>query len=105
MYGQSPPKMLLYEVGSTSVQAVEEKLRNWEFIAKLIKENLKEAQARMKYFTNRKRPTLDLKVGEMVYLRLRTYRRMMVAMQRTLKIPPRYYGPFKIVRKVGHVTY
>lgn len=47
MYRQSPQKILPYELGSTHVQAVEE-LHSRDFIATLVRENLQEAQARMK---------------------------------------------------------
>lgn len=85
--------MLPYEVGSTSVQAVDDELRSLEVFAKLIKENLQEAQVKIKYFADRKRRTLDLEVGEMVYLRLRPYQKLTVSMRRSLKIAPRYNDP------------
>lgn len=43
IYGQLPPRMLPYEVGSTKVKGIDKELRTREFIAKLIKENLQEA--------------------------------------------------------------
>lgn len=55
VYGQAPPRMLPFEYGSTKVQAVEDELRTRDFISNLIRENLREAQNKMKYFADLKR--------------------------------------------------
>ena len=66
--------MLPYESGVTKVQAIDEEPRSREFIAKLIKENLQQAQAKMKYFADKKRRSQEFEIGDFVYLRLRPYR-------------------------------
>ena len=105
VYGQPPPRLLPYESGSTRVQAVEEELKDRHFILKLVKENLKEAQARMKMFTDRKRTNREFEEGDKVYLRLRPYRQMSVAVRRNLKLSPRYYRPNRVLQKIGKVAY
>lgn len=105
VYGQPRPQMLPYESGATKVQAVDEELRSREFIANLIKENLQEAQAKMKYFADKKKGSQEFEIDDFVYLRLRPYQQMIVSMLRNLKIASRFYRPFKVVRKVGQVAY
>ena len=105
VYGQPPPRLLPYEPGSTRVQAVEEELKDRHFIHKLVQENLKEAQARMKMFADRKRTDREFEEGDKVYLRLQPYRQMSVAVRRNLKLSPRYYEPYTILQKIGKVAY
>lgn len=50
-----PPKILFNEPSATQVQAVEEELKDWDFISKMVKENLQEAQACMKMHVDKKR--------------------------------------------------
>jgi len=47
----------------------------------------------------------SFEVGHMVYLRLQPYKQSSVAARRNLKLSPRFYGPFSIIRKIGAVAY
>ena len=71
---------------------MDEEIKDRHFIHKLVQENLKEAQARMKMFADRKRTDREFE-GDKVYLRLRPYHHMLIALRRNLKLSPRYYRP------------
>lgn len=78
---------------------------NAEQIAAQIKGNLLKAQERMKMYADRKRSERTLEVGDMVYLKLQPYRHTTLSLHRCLKLHSKYYGPFRIIQKVGPVAY
>lgn len=59
----------------------------------------------MKKHADRKRTDKEFKEVDYVYLRLIPYRKISVAMIRNLKLSPRYYGPYRILSRVGKVAY
>jgi hypothetical protein len=44
-------------------------------------------------------------VGGLVYLRLQPYRQASIKRTRAEKLQPRFFGPYKINRKIGFVAY
>lgn len=51
VYEQPPSRMMPFDLGA-KVQAIEEELRSKELINKLVQENLKEAQEKMKLYAD-----------------------------------------------------
>jgi hypothetical protein len=105
MYGYLPPRLLSYLPGTTQLAAVEDKLKYRDELLKLLTHNLHNSQNRMKKYADLKRSERTFEVGTWVYLRLQPYRQMSVTIRRSLKLSPRFYGPFQIIQKVGTVAY
>lgn len=47
----------------------------------------------------------DFLVNDFVYLKLRPYRKLSLAQRKNLKPNPKFFGPFKILSKIGAVVY
>jgi hypothetical protein len=105
VYGVPPPRLLTYVPGTTQVDSIEEVFRTRQQILALLQHNLQQAQQRMKKYSDLKCTERSFEVGQMVYLRLQPYKQSSVATRRNLKLSPRFYGPFTIIRKIGDVSY
>ncbi|OMO73222.1 hypothetical protein COLO4_27208 [Corchorus olitorius] len=47
----------------------------------------------------------EFAVGDMVFLRLQPYRQPLLADRQNQKLSPRYYGPYRVLERVGKVAY
>ncbi|KAK4280607.1 hypothetical protein QN277_012213 [Acacia crassicarpa] len=59
----------------------------------------------MRRKANKHNRDVQFEVGEHVYVRIQPYRLRTLAKRSNEKLSPRFYGPFKIVEKVGVVAY
>ena len=71
----------------------------------MLKENLQQAQNRMKHYADKLWSEREFIVGDWVYLRLQPYKQSSLALQRNMKLSPRFYGPFQVIEKMGKVAY
>lgn len=70
-----------------------------------LRDNLLQAQNRMKFFANRKWEEWELQVGDMVFLKLQPFRQNSVSLRRNLKLSAHFYGPYTILERIGNVAY
>ena len=70
-----------------------------------MKENLQTAQNQQKLYADKHKIERSFEVGDLVYLRLQPYRQSSLKKKGVEKLKPRFYGPYKIIRKVGEVAY
>ncbi|KAK9684756.1 hypothetical protein RND81_10G229800 [Saponaria officinalis] len=105
LYGQPPPLHLPYLPGESKVDSVDRTLLDREEALQLIRMNLARAQNRMKQQANKRRSDREFKVGDYVYLKLQPYRQQSVMYRGNQKLAKKYYGPYKILRRIGAVAY
>jgi hypothetical protein len=59
----------------------------------------------MKKYADTKRSEREFLIGGMVYLKLQPFRHTTFDLHQNLKLTSKYYGPFKILEKIGQATY
>ena len=56
-------------------------------------------------YADRHRIERSFEVGDLVYLRLQPYKQSSLKKKGAEKLKPRFYGPYRIIKKVGEVAY
>ncbi|KAF2311206.1 hypothetical protein GH714_020195 [Hevea brasiliensis] len=100
VYGRPPPRLLSYLHGSSSIEAVDTVLRQRDDMLHLLRQNLLQAQNKMKATYDQSHRSLEFKVGDMVLLRLKAYRQQSVAKRIITSCPPE-----SKIHPVFHVSY
>jgi len=67
--------------------------------------HLLQAQQSMKWHADLKPRDVFFKVGDLVFLKLRPYRHRSLAKFSNEKLSPHFYGPYKVLARVGAVAY
>ncbi|KAJ3701854.1 hypothetical protein LUZ61_005559 [Rhynchospora tenuis] len=105
LYGYDPPVLALGSAPKSSIESVNEVLRERQQMLVNLKLHLVRAQDRMKKFADSKRSERTFSKGDWVYLKLQPYRQISVSGTQNSKLNPRFYGPYEIIDKVGQVAY
>ncbi|KAA0059477.1 hypothetical protein IC582_002782 [Cucumis melo] len=105
VYGRQPPTILSYGSSPSKNSTIEEMLQERDIVLISLREHLRLAQEQMKVYADRKRRAVEFSVGEYVFLRIRPYRQITVRSRRNEKLAPRFFGPYKIVERIGPVAY
>jgi hypothetical protein len=105
VYGRDPPSVRSYTLGEARLPAVHQQLTERdEFLAE-IRERLELAQQRYKAYYDRNHRDAEYQVGQWVWLRLLHRPVASLPAQGRGKLGPKFFGPFKIVDRVGDVAY
>lgn len=59
----------------------------------------------MKKYYDQGRRVVEFKVGDYVYLKLQPFGQKTLRKKMSLKLSKRYYGPFKVLERLGDVAY
>ncbi|GJU03262.1 ty3-gypsy retrotransposon protein [Tanacetum coccineum] len=105
VYGRTVKAIHDYNPGSSTTASIDATLAEHSRITSLLKNSLELAQKKMATQANKHRIDKHFDVGEYVYLRLRDYRQVSLARREGQKLTKRYYGPYKIIEKIGEVAY
>ena len=79
------------------IQETEEKV-------KMIRERIKVAADRQKFYADLKRKEIQYEIGEKVFLKVSPWKKVM-RFGKNGKLSPRFIGPYEVIEKVGPMTY
>lgn len=105
LYGRSPPALLYYIKGQANIIDLDHVLAQRQHILDTLKENLKRSKHKMEHQANKKRWHCTFEPGDMVLLRLQPYHQHTIHHRVSPKLSKKYYGPFKVLRRIGTTTY
>jgi hypothetical protein len=105
VYSKDPVSIPQYVLGTSPIEAVDSMLAERETFLQLLRRKLIKVQSNMKATADKKRRPMNFNVGDFVYLKLRPYRQRSITLTSYNKLTKRYYGPYKVLQKIGPVAY
>ncbi|XP_058784573.1 uncharacterized protein LOC131659393 [Vicia villosa] len=105
LYGRAPPATKDYIQGNASIPSLDSALLNRQTIINTLKHNLVRSQKLMAVQANKKRRDVTFAVGDFAWLRLQPYRQTSVQRRTSQKLSKRFFGPFRILRRIGPIAY
>lgn len=105
IYSKPPPAIPHYISGLTKNEAVDSLLESRHNLHIQLQRRLQKAQDSMKRYVDARRDDVTFEEGQWVYVKLRPTRQHSVAGPHHPKLSKRYFGPFKILAKIGAIAY
>jgi len=105
LYGYPPRHFGISASSDKSAPEVEAFLTERATMRDLVRQHLLRAQQRMKSQADKRRSERIFTVGDFVYLKLQPYVQSSLAPRAHQKLSFRYFGPFKVIERIGPVAY
>ncbi|WVY96429.1 hypothetical protein V8G54_028580 [Vigna mungo] len=104
-YGNEPPSIPNYLAGTSSVEAIDSLLTTRKEMVVAFRKKLEKVQDQMKTVADNKCRFVEYQVDHWVYVRLQPYRQNSVRGVAYQKLGKRFYNPFRILERIGPITY
>jgi hypothetical protein len=105
LYGYDPVFAAAPMLSGVAPSSVTEVLADRQLHASMLKEKLAAAQNRMKLQADKHRSDKEFQIGDSVLVKLQPYVQKLVVSRPCPKLAYKFYGPFKVLQKIGMVAY
>jgi hypothetical protein len=105
VYGRNPPSLVTYEKGGARAPAVDQLLYERDIFLQDAQERLLQAQEQAKLFYDARHTPMEFGDGDWVWVKLLHRPVASLPAQSKGKLAPRFYGPYKILERIGDATY
>jgi hypothetical protein len=105
LFGIQPPIHAPLVPANSQVAAVQDLLRDRRDLTSLLKHSLHRAANRMKQQADSQRSDRYFEVGSWVFVKLHPYVQKTLRIHRHSKLSSRYFGPFKVLKRIGTAAY
>lgn len=105
LYGYEAPSFADLMFGDSKAPQAKDMVQQCQNILKALKNNLQIAQNQQKLYADQQRIEHTCEVGNMVYLGFQPFRQSTLKKSGADKLKPRFYGSFRVIRRVGAVAY
>jgi hypothetical protein len=105
LYGHSPCHYGILASKATSVQPLDQWLKERHVVSALLKQHLSRAIHRMKQQSNKGRSELESQVGDLVFLKFQPHVQPSLAPRASQKLSFKFFGPYPVLERVGKVAY
>jgi hypothetical protein len=105
LYDYDALSFIDFAFGESRTPEAKDWLQESKDILRFLKENLQVTQNQQKMYADRHRVERSFQVGDLVFLRLQTYRQSSLKRSGAEKLKPRFYGPYRVIKRVGEVAY
>ena len=100
LYGYEAPTYVDQIFGEIIEPKAKEQIQEIQDILEALKNNLETAQNQQKMYAHRNRTERHFQENDLVYLRFQPYRQSNLKGKGDEKLKNKFYGPYRIVRKV-----
>jgi hypothetical protein len=105
LYNYYPLSFVEIVFGDNRAPMVQDWVQQSQDILRELKDHLQRAQNQQKVQADKHRVERTFEVGDLVYLMLQPYRQALIKRSGAENLQPRFFGPYRINRKVGAVAY
>ena len=105
LYGHPPRHFGISVLDAISIPELSSWLTDRSVMTELIQQHLARAKERMKRHADKNRTERQFQEGDLVFVKLQPYVQSTLASRSNQKLSFKYFGPFKIIARVGSVAY
>nr|GEZ41747.1 peroxidase 64 [Tanacetum cinerariifolium] len=105
LYGRDVTSIHNYLPGSTEMGSIENSLLEHQKIMSSLKHSIEVSKQKMVKQANKHRLDKHFEIGDFVYLGLHKYMQTSVHNRTNQKLSRLFYGPYKVIERIGEVSY